>query len=107
MSVLSLGPDDGPVVLYAEFTARPGREEEVALLLLGLTAQVRREPGNIRFDPFRLRTNPAAFFVYEAYTDAAAFTTHLAADYGAAFNTALQDLIEGDGSDLTWLTPLA
>ena len=97
----------GPVVaLYAEFTALPGNEDQVARLLEGLTTHVRREAGCIRFDPSRLGSNPAAFFVYEEYRDPAAFDAHRAAHYGAEFNRTLGPLVEGDGSTLTFLAPL-
>ena len=96
----------GQVALYAEFTAKPGREEEVAGLLAELTRKVRAEPGNLVFDPHRLDSNPAEFFVYEVYADRAAFDAHITADYGATFNTALGNLITGDRSELTRLRPL-
>jgi len=94
------------VVLYAEFTALEGREQEVALLLAGLTADVRSEPGNILFEPSTLRARPGEFFVYEVYRDEAAFEAHISAPYGAVFNAALADLVVGGGSSLTWLTAL-
>lgn len=94
------------IALYAEFTARPGHESEVARLLRDLTAHVRREAGCIRFDPHQLGNDPAAFFVYEEYRDPAAFDAHRAAAYGAEFNRQLGSLIEGDGSTLTMLAPL-
>ena len=98
---------DAVIALYAEFTALPGHEAQVARLLRGLTEHVRREAGCIRFDPHQLATNPAAFFVYEEYRDSAAFDTHRAAAYGAEFNEVLGALIEGTGSTLTFLAPLA
>ena len=93
-------------ILYAEFTALPGNEERVADLVRGLAARVRDEPGNLVFAPSRKRDNPAQFFVYEEYADADAFRAHIGTDYGATFNQALAELIEGDGSALTWLTAL-
>ena len=92
--------------LYAEFTANPGAEERVAELMRDLTEQVRAEPGNLVFDPRTLVDDPRRWFVYEVYRDEAAFREHLAADYGATFNAALADLVEGGGSRLTFLTPL-
>jgi quinol monooxygenase YgiN len=97
---------DSRQVLYAEFTAKPGNEDEVAGLVRGLTELVRREPGNLVFAASQKRNNPAEFFVYEEYADAEAFSAHLGADYGAAFNAKLTELIVGDGSDLTFLVPL-
>lgn len=109
----------GRVELVARFTARPGCEEEVARLLLALTAKVRSEPGCLAFDPFRVAAPPpgsgvsagpervgAAFVVVEAYRDDAAFAEHLAAPYGAEFNAALGPLTEEAGSVLTFLTAL-
>ncbi|MCD5344885.1 putative quinol monooxygenase [Agromyces sp. S2-1-8] len=117
------GRPAGPVRLVAEFTALPGREEEVERLLLALTEDVRREPGCLDFTPLRVVGAPVPapgadavvagpapagrrFIVAEAYRDAAAFAAHLAAPYGAVFNTALGPLIEEDGSQLTFVQPL-
>jgi quinol monooxygenase YgiN len=93
-------------ILYAEFTALPGRESEVTELVRDLAELVREEPGNLVFSAAQKRDSPAQFFVYEEYTDAAAFATHLGADYGAAFNAKLGGLVVGGGSQLTFLTPL-
>ena len=95
------------VVLYAEFTAKPGQEERVDDLIGGLTDQVRAEPGNLEFVVYRERDEPRRFFVFERYADQEAFQTHIGAEYGAVFNAALGDLIEEDGSQLTFLLPSA
>ncbi|GAA1760539.1 putative quinol monooxygenase [Agromyces humatus] len=112
---MSWSSEDGRVELIARFTALPGREEEVANLLLALTAKVRAEPGCLAFEPYRVESAPpgsgavagpepagAAFVVQEAYRDEAAFAEHLAAGYGAEFNAALVPLIVEDGSVLTF-----
>lgn len=93
-------------ILYAEFTALPGNEERVAGLVRALAEEVRTEPGNLVFATNQKRDNPAEFFVYEEYSDDDAFRAHIESEYGATFNKALVDLIEGDGSALTWLTAL-
>jgi quinol monooxygenase YgiN len=120
---MSWASDDGRVELIARFTARPGREDEVAHLVLALTAKVREEPGCLAFEPSRVAAPPSGsgiasgsepvpdaigrgFVVVEAYRDETAFAEHLAASYGAAFNAALGPLIEEDGSVLTFLAPL-
>ena len=89
--------------LYAQFTAAPGNEERVAGLVTDLTERVRAEPGNLVFEPYTLEDNPRRWFVYEVYRDETAFQAHISAPYGAAFNSALNELIEEDGSRLTWL----
>lgn len=96
-----------PVVLYAEFTAHPERLAEVERLITGLAEKVHDEPGNEEFAVFQATADPCRFFVFERYADQAAFESHLAAPYGAAFNAALSDLIVEDGSQLTFLTPTA
>lgn len=95
--------DDAPQVLYAQFTASAGNEEQVAALVRGYADLVRAEPGNLLFSASRKRDEPAAFFVYEEYRDAAAFAAHRSAEYGAIFNRALADLIVESGSQLTFL----
>jgi quinol monooxygenase YgiN len=95
-----------PKTLYAEFTVTPGNERRVTEMMRELTAQVRQEPGNLCFDAYTEEANPNRYFVFEVYKDDAAFEAHISADYGARFNAELTDLIEGDGSELTWLRPL-
>jgi quinol monooxygenase YgiN len=92
------------VILYAEFTAKPGSETEVATLISGLAEDVRREPGNTEFTVYRERDNSRKFFVFEQYRDDASFDAHIGADYGLIFNQRLSSLIEEDESQLTWLT---
>ena len=95
-----------PKTLYAEFTVTPGNERRVTEMMRELTAHVRQEPGNLVFEPYTEQANPNRYFVFEVYKDDAAFEAHISADYGARFNAELTDLIEGDGSELTWLRPL-
>ena len=102
---------EGVIELVAEFTALPGREEEVERLLLALTAEVRNEPGCLEFTPHRVAPAPAGsaiatspapvgfrFVVAEAYRDEEAFAAHLAEPHGAEFNAALRPLIVEDRS---------
>jgi quinol monooxygenase YgiN len=93
-----------PVILYAEFTAKPGSESQVEMLISGLAEKVRREPGNSEFTVYRERDNPRKFFVFEQYLDEASFETHISAEYGVIFNQQLSGLIEEGESQLTWLT---
>lgn len=90
-------------ILYSQFTARPGCAAEVAELLRGLTADVRTEPGNRAFDPYRESEDPDRFFVFEAYEDEDAFHTHLSMPYGRPFNDRLNELIVEPHSMLTFL----
>lgn len=93
-----------PMILYAEFTAKPGSESEVGGLISDLAEKVRHEPGNTEFTVYRERDNPGKFFVFEQYLDEASFEAHISAEYGLIFNRQLSSLIEEGESQLTWLT---
>jgi quinol monooxygenase YgiN len=93
-----------PVILYAEFTAKPGSESQVQMLISGLAEKVRQEPGNTEFSVHLERDNPRKFFVFEEYLDEASFDAHIGAEYGAVFNRQLSSLIEEGASQLTFLT---
>ena len=93
-----------PVVLYAEFTAKPGSESYVQMLISDLAEKVRQEPGNAEFTVYRERDNSRKFFVFEEYLDEASFDAHIGAEYGVIFNQQLSSLIEEDASQLTFLT---
>jgi len=94
------------IVLYAEFTARPGQSEVVAALVADLAKKVRQEEGNLVFDCYRRSDDSSRFFVYEVYRDDAAFQVHISSEYGAVFNARLQELIVEPNSVLTFLTTL-
>ena len=46
-----------PVILYAEFTAKPGSDSQVQMLISDLAEKVRQEPGNTEFTAYRERVN--------------------------------------------------
>jgi pantothenate kinase/quinol monooxygenase YgiN len=91
--------------LYAEFTVKSGCERRVAELMRGLTLRVQAEHGNVLFTPYVRATHPREYFIFEIYGDEEAFQTHIGTDYVASFNAELANLIESEGSVLTWLTP--
>jgi quinol monooxygenase YgiN len=69
-----------------------------------LAGSVRQEPGNVTFAVYTKADDPRSYWIYEVYRDDDAFRAHLAAPYGGPFNAELTDLIEEDGSVLTFLT---
>ncbi len=78
-----------PVILYAEFTAKPGSGSLVQTLISDLTVKVRQEPGNDEFTIYRERENPGKFFVFEQYLDEASFEAHIGSERsGASVNRA-------------------
>jgi len=66
-----------PVILYAEFTAKPSSETQVQMLISDLADKVRQEPGNTEFTVYRERDNSRKFFVFEEYLDEASFEAHI------------------------------
>ncbi len=92
--------------LLAEFTVKPGFETRVADLVAAFGRLVRDEPGNLVFDVYTKESNPRAYWIFEVYEDEAAFQKHITAPYGRPFNAELTQMIEEDGSILTFLNPM-
>jgi quinol monooxygenase YgiN len=69
------------VVLAVTWTAKTGRESEVAALFAKLTEESRKEPGCVMYQVHRHRTEPRRFFVYEQYKDDAALEAHRTAPH--------------------------
>lgn len=93
--------------LYAEFTARTRCEVRVAALVAALATDARSKPGCLLFDAYTRCEQPRAYVVFEVYRDVQAFEDHLASLHSRRFNAALGELIEGPGSTLEWLDPVA
>lgn len=81
--------NDGFVVAIT-IEAKPGEEDAVAALLDGLVAPTMAEPGVKLFLPYRSPTNPALFFVFELYLDAAGWDAHQATPH---FKEAIPQLV--------------
>ncbi|HXE90049.1 MAG TPA: putative quinol monooxygenase [Terriglobales bacterium] len=64
------------VILVVAWTAKPGKEEEVARLFRALQEESRKEPGCLLYVAQRHRDDPARFLVYEQYKDDAALEAH-------------------------------
>ena len=56
--------------------AKPGEADAVAEILRRMAEAVRSEPGTLMFWPHRSPTEDRLFFLYELYTDEAAFAAH-------------------------------
>jgi quinol monooxygenase YgiN len=63
-------------VVCARWTAKEGREEDVAAVLLQLARPSRAEPGNLFYQANRDPENPRVFFFYEMYADRAGYEAH-------------------------------
>jgi quinol monooxygenase YgiN len=87
--------DLNPRPMIAVLDARPGLADVFRERIVELVRQVRREPGCVTFTAYEARDTPGRFYLYEIYTDAAAFDTHLKTDHVHAFISAIPALSTG------------
>jgi quinol monooxygenase YgiN len=64
------------VKIVAILAARPGKTEDLKALLFGMAPSCRAEPGNLRWDVWRDRSEPARYVLDELYVDADAVAAH-------------------------------
>ncbi|WP_279483774.1 putative quinol monooxygenase [Aureimonas sp. SK2] len=64
------------IQLVATLTAKPGREGDLRQALLTILADVRQEPGCLRYDMHEDRDHPARIVMLETWEDEAALTRH-------------------------------
>lgn len=83
-----------PVKVVAVLTARPGAAERLRVLLDGMLAPSRAEPGNLRYDLWQDQSEPGRFFLDELYTDVDAVAAHRATPHFQAYLAAINDLAE-------------
>lgn len=72
----------------------PARLEEfMPLMHANAQASLEGEPGCLRFDVCTDATRPGDVFLYELYTEDAAFTAHLRTAHFITFDTAVADMV--------------
>ena len=98
--------DPGPRPMIAILDARPGNEGAFRARIIELVRQVRGEPGCVTFTAYEARDTPGRFYLYEIYTDAAAFATHLTASHVHAFISAIPELSTGGPGSLIQLNEI-
>lgn len=83
------------VTIVARIHPKPGREDEVAALLVQMAEAVRRhEPECLVYRPHRPTGDGAGpFLFYEQYRSMAAFDSHRKAPHLAAFRSQMKDLL--------------
>ncbi|MDX8350587.1 putative quinol monooxygenase [Cognatiyoonia sp. IB215446] len=75
-------------------TLKPGKATEfMPLMLENAQLSLRDEPDCHQFDVATNSHDPDAVFLYELYTDSAAFDAHLTSAHFRAFDTATHNLI--------------
>jgi quinol monooxygenase YgiN len=98
--------DLNPRPMIAVLDAKPGAADAFRERIVELVRQVRREPGCVTFTAYEARDTPGRFYLYEVYTDAAAFATHLQTDHVHTFISAIPDLSTGGPGSLIQLNEL-
>ena len=86
--------DKPPLTVFAEFHAKPGREEELRGLLMGLLEPTRKEQGCLRYDLHRDNDKPGHFLFFENWTSMALLQAHLASPHLTSFQARSADLLE-------------
>ena len=92
--------------MIAILDAKPGLEDAFRESILQLVRAVRREPGCVTFTAYEARDTPGRFYLYEVYTDAAAFATHLQTEHVHTFISTIPDLSTGGPGSLIQLNEI-
>ena len=82
------------VKVTAILTAKPDKEADLRTLLDGLVAASRAEPGNLRYDLWRERADPARLVLDELYADNAAVEAHRATEHFQGYLARINELAE-------------
>ena len=98
--------DPSPRPMIAILDARPGLEDAFRAKIVELVRAVRQEPGCVTFVAYEARDTPGRFYLYEVYTDAAAFDAHLKTDHVHAFISAIPALSTGGPGSLIQLNEI-
>lgn len=83
-----------PVKIIAILAARPGKTETLRALLDTMVVASRAEPGNLRYDLWQERADPARFVLDELYTDDDAVAAHRASPHFQTYLSQINDLAE-------------
>ncbi len=98
--------DPNPRPMIAVLDAKPGLAGAFRERIVELVREVRREPGCATFTAYEARDTPGRFYLYEVYTDAAAFDAHLKTDHVHAFISAIPTLSTGGPGSLVQLNEI-
>ncbi|MFQ5804125.1 MAG: putative quinol monooxygenase [Candidatus Methylomirabilales bacterium] len=71
----------GTLRVIARLVARPGKEDALRSLLIGLIAPTRKESGCITYELLHNKENSREFTFVEEWRDEAGFEAHLATDH--------------------------
>ncbi|MDV7340584.1 putative quinol monooxygenase [Terasakiella sp. A23] len=82
-------------VVLVDFEIKPGLEDQFHHAMLEQAENsILKEPGCHIFDVCRDPESSSTFFLYEIYTDRAAFDVHLASNHFIAFDALVTDWVK-------------
>jgi len=87
--------ETGPYAHLGFAQARPGCEQAVEELILGLVGPLRAEDGAIEFHVHRDRADRRQFVIYEMFASKKHLEAHLAKRHTQDFVQAIRPLVEG------------
>ena len=99
--------DPSPRPMIAILDAKPGHEDAFRKRILQLVRAVRREPGCVTFTAYEARDTPGRFYLYEIYSDAAAFDAHLKTGHVHRFISSSPELSTGGPGSLIQLNEIS
>jgi quinol monooxygenase YgiN len=82
-----------PLVVFAEFFAKPGKENELRQAVLGLIGPTRKQKGCIQYDLHSDNENPGHFFFYEKWASKEDLDAHAASAPLTAFGAKSEALL--------------
>ena len=82
------------VHVLARYTARPGKEDALKDVLIGLVPPTRRELGCYQYDLLVDNSDPREFCFVERWDDDAALEQHLGTSHLKKALTQIEDLVE-------------
>lgn len=83
------------ICVSVTYVVKLGHEAEALDIFNTMTQHTRNEPGNLLYIAHRSNNDSRHFFLYEQYTDQAAFQVHRTADYFVQYITnGLMQMIE-------------
>ena len=82
------------VKVMAVLVARPGRVDELRVLLAGMIGPSRAEPGNVQYDVWRDKADGDRFVVEERYRDEAAAAAHHATPHFTHYLSTINELAD-------------
>jgi quinol monooxygenase YgiN len=87
--------DKPALTVFAEFHAKPGREEELVGLLKGLLEPTRKERGCLQYDLHADNDKPGHFLFFENWASVELLQAHLGSPHLTAFQAQAAELLDG------------